>query len=55
MRSPRFRTLRLVPTEPEDLRLLCWDMILKGLGVKKGEKDSSPNSGRKGFYTPAFR
>ena len=48
-RSPRFKTLRLVPTEPEFLRLLCWDMILKGLGVKKGAKNSSPKPGRKGF------
>ena len=49
-RSPRFKTLRLVPTEPEFLRLLCWDMIIKGLGVKKGEKNSSPRPGCKGFY-----
>ena len=26
IRSPRFKTLRLVPTEPEVLRLRCCDM-----------------------------
>jgi hypothetical protein len=27
MRSPRLRTLRLVPTEPAVLRLRCCDMM----------------------------
>jgi hypothetical protein len=42
MRSPRFKTLRLVPTEPAVLRLLCWDMMLEGLGggLKKGAENN---------------
>jgi hypothetical protein len=33
MRSPRLRTLRLVPTDPAVLRLRCCDMMKLRLGV----------------------